>query len=202
MFPSQIIAVEYLARLADRESYSLTVRVHPSLRKNSQQEQDLWDNLDFGTSLESFRLVNSESTEDTFALITEADVAILWGSSLGVWSFLKGVPTVDLTRTPWAEFIEYENVDTPADLEALIREVVEGRTMYMEMRNRLEIVAEWGRHYLSFGLEYPEVFHDFSFTSQFRDRHKEFSRKAQQALSRIREVSRPDFVTGPTKSIS
>lgn len=188
VFPSQVRAVEYLARLADREGYKLTVRVHPSLKKNPQDEQDLWDNLNFGVPLETFRVVKCESDENTFALIAEADVVILWGSSLGVWSFLKGVPTVDLTRTPWAEFLQYESVDAASDLEALIRKVVDGRKVGTNMQNSLEMVSDWGRHYFSFGFKYPRALADYSFTSLVRDRHMEFSRKAQKALSRIGKV--------------
>ena len=98
LFASQRLAVEFLVdwigRQADTE---LVIRVHPHLRRKSDQDRGWWHGLQ-GTNV---ILVRAGDPTDSYALAQSADLILTYGSTMGVEAAFMGKPVILLADSAY-----------------------------------------------------------------------------------------------------
>ena len=90
-----------LQEFADLYEYDLVLKYHPI--KDKHKTLSTADNLDWKTiSLNANVLeIQPDSNVDTYKLIHDADLNIVWSSTVGLESIARGCPTLIIGNTHW-----------------------------------------------------------------------------------------------------
>jgi hypothetical protein len=102
-FPNQYAAFQVLQELADLYEYDLVLKYHPIKDKYKKNTLPTANSLDWKTiSLnENVLEIQPDSNVDTYKLIHDADLNIVWSSTVGMESIARGCPTLILGNTHW-----------------------------------------------------------------------------------------------------
>ena len=102
-FPNQYAAFQVLQELADLYEYDLVLKYHPIKDKHKQNTLSTANTLDWKTiSLNANVIeIQPDSNVDTYKLIHDADINIVWSSTVGLESIARGCPTLIIGNTHW-----------------------------------------------------------------------------------------------------
>ena len=102
-FPNQYAAFQVLQELADLHEYDLVLKYHPIKKQYQQKTLSSANTLDWKTiSLSTNVLeIQPDSDVDTYKLIYDADINIVWSSTVGLESIARECPTLILGNTHW-----------------------------------------------------------------------------------------------------
>jgi hypothetical protein len=102
-FPNQYAAFQVLQDLAVLHEYDLVLKYHPIKDTHKQNTLSTANSLDWKTfSLnENVLEIPPDSNVDTYKLIHDADLNIVWSSTVGLESIARGRPTLILGNTHW-----------------------------------------------------------------------------------------------------
>jgi hypothetical protein len=102
-FPNQYVAFQVLQELANLYEYDLVLKYHPIKNRHKQKTLSTANTLDWKTiSLNANVLeIQPDSNVDTYKLMHDADLNIVWSSTVGLESIARGYPTLILGNTPW-----------------------------------------------------------------------------------------------------
>ena len=102
-FPNQYVAFQALQELASLYEYDLVLKYHPIKDKHKQKTLSTANSLDWKTiSLnENVLEIPPDSNVDTYKLIHDADLNIVWSSTVGLESIARDRPTLILGNTHW-----------------------------------------------------------------------------------------------------
>jgi hypothetical protein len=102
-FPNQYAAFQVLQELAELYEYDLVLKYHPIKEQHRHKTLSTANTLDWKTiSLSANVLeIQPDSNVDTYTLIHDADLNIVWSSTVGLESIARGCPTLILGNTHW-----------------------------------------------------------------------------------------------------
>ena len=102
-FPNQYAAFQVLQELADLYEYDLVLKYHPIKDKHKQKTLSTANTLDWKTIPLNANVleIQPDSNVDTYKLIHDADLNIVWSSTVGLESIARGCPTLILGNTHW-----------------------------------------------------------------------------------------------------
>lgn len=102
-FPNQYAAFQVLQELADLYEYDLVLKYHPIKDRHKRKTLSTANTLDWKTiSLNANVIeIQPDSNVDTYKLIHDADLNIVWSSTVGLESIARGCPTIIIGNTQW-----------------------------------------------------------------------------------------------------
>jgi hypothetical protein len=102
-FPNQYAAFQVLQELAELYEYDLVLKYHPIREQHIHKTLSTANTLDWKTiSLNANVLeIKPDSIVDTYQLIHDADINIVWNSTVGLESIARGCPTLILGNAHW-----------------------------------------------------------------------------------------------------
>ncbi|WAN69624.1 hypothetical protein BJP36_36635 [Moorena producens JHB] len=99
IFKNQKEAVQYLITwVSNRMDCSLTIRVHPHVKKKSLEDRNWWTSL----TGKNLQVIPPDSKVDSYALMDWADVVVTYGSTTGIEAAYWGKPSVLLSDSEYS----------------------------------------------------------------------------------------------------
>lgn len=97
-FEDQVEAAHYLQKLAREMNFRLLVRIHPRIATLAQSERIKWDEEVFQED-ENVHIVPSSSQQSSYQIIGQANLVIVWHSTIASEAVYLGKPAISLTRS-------------------------------------------------------------------------------------------------------
>lgn len=91
---SQSEAFANLVLAARKAGHAVVMRSHPHLKSKHPRDRRHWDELTFLPDHRGVSIVPSRSRLDSYELLKAADVAVVYGSTIGIESVFSGTPTI------------------------------------------------------------------------------------------------------------
>lgn len=116
-----------LSRECRNLDWNLIVRVHPNVAKSSRAEKRRWD-VALGRDMMWGQVCASDSGVDTYRLLRDADLVVVWHSSVGLEAVYRRIPTICLTESLYLHAgADVVMAKTAAELPQLLRKALEHR---------------------------------------------------------------------------
>lgn len=126
-FPSQFDGVVAISRACSELGWDLTVRIHPNVSNSRWNERRRWDQK-LAEAIVSGRVLGSRSGADSYQLIREADLVVVWHSTIGLEAVFRGIPTLCMVETDYSNAGADVMVASPEDdLVELLHQAVNHR---------------------------------------------------------------------------
>jgi hypothetical protein len=143
IFESQRDAIQFLIDyFSCIDDIEFIVRVHPHLKRKSNDEKEWWNSLKGSNLL----LISQDSPIDSYALAKSSDAVVVFGSTIGIESTYMGLPVICISDSLYNGFgVAYE----PKDKDELIRLLRQNLTP-MPLVN----TYPYGYYHSTFGIEF------------------------------------------------
>jgi hypothetical protein len=178
IFESQRDAIQFLIDyFSCIDDIEFIVRVHPHLKRKSNDEKEWWNSLKGSNLL----LISQDSPIDSYALAKSSDAVVVFGSTIGIESTYMGLPVICISDSLYNGFgVAYE----PKDKDELIRLLRQNLTP-MPLVN----TYPYGYYHSTFGIEFKYIerrsLEDVLFFGESLDVEFKFIMFAKKIVKRI-----------------
>jgi hypothetical protein len=117
-FVDQYHAFRDLMEKFIEQNWEVVLKLHPLKKDNlGRNRQDEWKIL---SALEKINILDKETTIDTFKLMEQSDLNIVWESSVGLECIAKGLPVLVLGKPIWGEKLNSNRVENIEEAKIFI----------------------------------------------------------------------------------
>lgn len=103
IFSDQFEAISWLADQSRLLGFKLVIRVHPRVSRLSAREQERWNENLPSCLPESVSFIRSDDDIQSYSLLKQSSIVIVWHSTIGAQAILSGVPTICLAYNLYEE---------------------------------------------------------------------------------------------------
>lgn len=126
-FSNQFDGIIALSRACRELGWDLTVRIHPNVSNTGGNERRRWDQK-LSQAVVSGRVLGSRSGADSYQLIREADLVVVWHSTIALEAVFRGTPALCMAETVYSHAGADVIVASPEDdLVELLHQAVNHR---------------------------------------------------------------------------
>ena len=121
LWGSQGEAIKSISKIARSMNFYLIVRVHPNLKRKNKQEQDRWNKIGESIKNEGFYWVSQVEKDSTYSLISQSDLIITAGSTVGIEAISMRKPSIVINSCKYDGIINSVKLcDSPTRLKEVL----------------------------------------------------------------------------------
>jgi hypothetical protein len=117
-FADQYHAFRELAEILIEQDWEVVLKLHPLKKDNmGRSKQNEWEII---SDLERITILQKETTIDTYKLMEQSDLNIVWESSVGLECIARGLPLLVVGKPYWGDKLNLNRVENAEEAKKFI----------------------------------------------------------------------------------